>query len=138
MFPFARHAQPSFVSLKCVVKEIGRSNVAPLSGRLASTRSASTASPAAAAKDGTTTTQINTNENGAELFTAEHRALRDTLARVIDKDINPYVDEWEASGRFPAHQVFKKLGDAGLLGLTKPVEFGGMGLDYRCGLLGRI
>jgi citronellyl-CoA dehydrogenase len=26
--------------------------------------------------------------------------------------------------------VFKKLGDAGLLGISKPVEFGGMGLDY--------
>ena len=29
---------------------------------------------------------------------------------------------------FPAHQVFKGLGDLGLLGLTKPVEYGGMGL----------
>ena len=65
------------------------------------------------------------------MFTAEHRALRETLARLIEKDINPYVDQWEAEGRFPAHEVFKKLGDAGLLGLTKPVEYGGMGLDYR-------
>lgn len=67
---------------------------------------------------------------GGDLYTAEHRALRETLARVIDKDINPFVDEWEERGIFPAHEVFKKLGDAGLLGLTKPVEFGGMGLDY--------
>ena len=70
-----------------------------------------------------------------ELFTAEHRALRETLARVIEKDINPFVDQWEAEGIFPAHQVFKKLGDAGLLGLTKPVEYGGMGLDYRWGIV---
>ena len=68
---------------------------------------------------------------GGELFTAEHRALRETLARVIEKDINPFVDQWESEGKFPAHRVFKKLGEAGLLGLTKPVEYGGMGLDYR-------
>ena len=68
---------------------------------------------------------------GSDIFTAEHLALRETLARIIEKDINPFVDQWEEERKFPAHRVFKKLGDAGLLGLTKPVEFGGMGLDYR-------
>ena len=28
-------------------------------------------------------------------------------------------------------QVFKKLGDAGLLGVNKPVEYGGMGLNFK-------
>ncbi len=32
--------------------------------------------------------------------------------------------------QFPSHQVFKKLGDLGLLGLKYPTEFGGMGLDF--------
>ena len=41
--------------------------------------------------------------------------------QIIDKDINPYVEQWEAQGSFPAREVFKKLGDAGLLGITKPV-----------------
>ena len=27
--------------------------------------------------------------------------------------------------------MFKKLGDAGLLGVNKPVEYGGMGLDFK-------
>jgi citronellyl-CoA dehydrogenase len=31
---------------------------------------------------------------------------------------------------FPAHEVFKKLGNLGLLGLNKPEAFGGAGLDY--------
>ena len=31
---------------------------------------------------------------------------------------------------FPAHEVFKKLGKLGLLGVNKPEEYGGMGLDY--------
>ena len=76
-------------------------------------------------------------------FTHEHEQIRDTLARYIDEHINPHVDEWEEAETFPAHQVFKGLGDLGLLGLTKPQEYGGMGLDYSYGMvmaetLGRI
>ena len=63
-------------------------------------------------------------------FTQEHEEIRRTLKRVIEKEINPYVDEWEKAEQFPAHEVFKKLGDLGLLGLTKPEAYGGTGLDY--------
>ena len=63
-------------------------------------------------------------------FTQEHDEIRRTLRAIIDRDINPHVDLWEEDGIFPAHEVFKKLGDAGLLGIQKPVEYGGMGLDY--------
>ena len=63
-------------------------------------------------------------------YTHEHLEIQKTLKRYIDEHINPHVDEWEAAEIFPAHQVFKGLGDLGLLGLTKPVEYGGMGLDY--------
>jgi citronellyl-CoA dehydrogenase len=63
-------------------------------------------------------------------FTHEHREVQKTLKRLIDEDINPYVDEWEEAGIFPAHEVFKKLGNLGLLGLTKPEAYGGAGLDY--------
>ena len=34
-----------------------------------------------------------------------------------------------------AKELFKKMGNAGLLGLTKPVENGGMGLDYSYNLV---
>src|SRR5687767_12408588 len=63
-------------------------------------------------------------------FTHEHLELQKTLKRFIDEEINPHVDEWEAAEIFPAHQVFKRLGQLGLLGLTKPEEYGGAGLDY--------
>ncbi|MEX6633649.1 acyl-CoA dehydrogenase family protein [Hyphococcus lacteus] len=66
-------------------------------------------------------------------LTAEHDQIRDTLKRYIDEHINPYVDEWEDAGIFPAHKVYKGLGDLGLLGVTKPVEYGGMGLDWSYG-----
>jgi citronellyl-CoA dehydrogenase len=63
-------------------------------------------------------------------FTHEHREIQKTLKRFIDEQINPHVDEWEAAEIFPAHEVFKGLGQLGLLGLTKPEAYGGMGLDY--------
>jgi citronellyl-CoA dehydrogenase len=63
-------------------------------------------------------------------YTHEHLEIQKTLKRYIDEQINPHVDEWEAAEIFPAHQVFKDLGKLGLLGLTKPEAYGGMGLDY--------
>ncbi len=68
-------------------------------------------------------------------WTHEHLEVRNTLKRYIDEKINPYVDAWEEEEIFPAHQVFKGLGDLGLLGLTKPEAFGGSGLDYSYSLM---
>ena len=68
-------------------------------------------------------------------FTHEHEQVRSTLKRYIDEQINPHVDEWEEEGIFPAHQVFKGLGNLGLLGLNKPEAYGGSGLDYSYSLL---
>ncbi len=68
-------------------------------------------------------------------WTDEHRELRRTVARFVEQEINPHADAWEAAGRFPAHELFKKLGDLGLLGITKPVECGGMGLDFSYALV---
>jgi len=63
-------------------------------------------------------------------YTHEHLEIQKTLKRFIDAEINPHVDEWEAAEIFPAHEVFKKLGNLGLLGLTKPEAYGGAGLDW--------
>ncbi len=63
-------------------------------------------------------------------FTHEHREIQKTLERFIDDEINPHVDEWETAEIFPAHELFKKMGNLGLLGLTKSEDYGGSGLDY--------
>ncbi len=63
-------------------------------------------------------------------LTHEHEELRATAMKFIADEINPHVDAWEEAGIFPAHELFGKLGKLGLLGINKPVEFGGMGLDY--------
>ncbi|MCB1462795.1 MAG: acyl-CoA dehydrogenase family protein, partial [Nitratireductor sp.] len=51
------------------------------------------------------------------LFTAEHEELRRTVARFVETEINPYADAWEEAEEFPSHELFKKLGDLGLLGI---------------------
>ena len=68
-------------------------------------------------------------------FTETHEQLRDTVAKFVANDINPYVDEWEAADQFPSHEVFKKMGDLGLLGLRYPEEYGGAGLDMTYSLV---
>ncbi|CAL1544101.1 unnamed protein product [Lymnaea stagnalis] len=64
------------------------------------------------------------------VYGPEHWQLRYSLRKIIEKDINPHVDEWEAQRKFPAHKVFKILGDNGFLGVNKPKEYGGLELDY--------
>ncbi|XP_028672918.1 probable acyl-CoA dehydrogenase 6 [Erpetoichthys calabaricus] len=79
---------------------------------------------------------VNYNTNASaqvldsELYTQDHLALRETIRKIIDKEINPFVDKWEEAGQFPAHRIFKILGNAGILGVNKPTEYGGLGLDY--------
>lgn len=68
-------------------------------------------------------------------FTDEHQLMRESLRQLIETEINPHVDDWEEAKTFPAHTVFKKLGDAGFLGITRPPEYGGMGLDWSYSLV---
>ena len=67
------------------------------------------------------------------ILTQEHEAIRRSAKRLIESEINPHVDEWEEAGIFPAREVFRKFGQLGLLGVTKPTDYGGMGLDYSYG-----
>src|SRR5438067_10192594 len=64
------------------------------------------------------------------MFTPEHDELRRNLQKFIAAEINPNVDAWEKAEMFPAHELFKKMGALGFLGLTKPIEYGGQALDY--------
>lgn len=63
-------------------------------------------------------------------FTPEHEDLRRTVAKFVATELNPYIDEWEAAEEFPSHEVFKKLGDLGLLGIKYDTAYGGLGLDF--------
>ncbi len=63
-------------------------------------------------------------------LTDQHEQIRTTVTRFAQAEINPHVDQWEQEQIFPAHEVFKKMGNLGLLGVNKPEEDGGLGLDY--------
>ncbi len=62
------------------------------------------------------------------IFTAEHEELRDSVRRFVDKELRPYVDEWEDAGYFP-DDVFRRAGELGFLGLHYPERWGGSGGD---------
>ncbi|MBB3179306.1 acyl-CoA dehydrogenase family protein [Variovorax sp. Sphag1AA] len=64
------------------------------------------------------------------IYTAEHREMMDSIRRFISSEIDPFVDEWEAAEIFPAHELFRKMGGLGFLGITKPEAYGGLGLDF--------
>jgi|TARA_B110000495_G_scaffold27296_1_gene20258 citronellyl-CoA dehydrogenase len=68
-------------------------------------------------------------------WTEEHQSIREITAKFVDNEINPYVDQWEEDGIFPAHELFKKLGNLGMLGISKPEKYGGLGLDYSYSLV---
>ncbi len=63
-------------------------------------------------------------------FTEEHLAFRKMVRQFVGKEIQPYVIEWEKAGFFPAHDLFGKLGELGLLGLEYDTEYGGQGADH--------
>ena len=63
-------------------------------------------------------------------FTEQHDMIRDQVRKFIAKEITPFIDEWEAAECIPTHELFRKAGELGFLGVSKPEEYGGMGLDY--------
>ena len=81
-----------------------------------------------------------------EYFGEEHNIFRSSVRKFIEKNVVPYLDEWEDEELFPI-EMYKKCGDAGYLGLQYPEEYGGTPCDkfmvialveefIRCGSVG--
>ncbi|MDA8406649.1 MAG: acyl-CoA dehydrogenase family protein [Deltaproteobacteria bacterium] len=62
-------------------------------------------------------------------FDQTHNAFRESVRKFVDKEINPHMDEWEET-TVPLHDLFKKMGDLGFLGVRYDAEYGGQSLDY--------
>lgn len=58
----------------------------------------------------------------------EHRQFQSAVRRFVDREILPFVDDWDEAGEFP-RELYRKAADAGLLGLGWPEEFGGTPAD---------
>jgi acyl-CoA dehydrogenase len=62
-------------------------------------------------------------------FTEAHEALRHEIRRYVTEELRPHAAEWERAQWFP-DEVFRRMGELGLLGLKYPVEYGGRGGGY--------
>jgi len=70
----------------------------------------------------------------SDLLTDEHRLLRDTVQAFARRELGPVADEIDRSDAFPP-DLFRRLGDLGVLGVTVPKEYGGAGADLLSGVL---
>src|SRR5688500_9433111 len=55
--------------------------------------------------------------------------IEKTVRDFAEKHIKPKMMDWDESQKFPV-EVFKKLGELGLMGVLVPHEYGGAGLGY--------
>jgi alkylation response protein AidB-like acyl-CoA dehydrogenase len=62
-------------------------------------------------------------------FTSEQQQLRKTLREFCEAEIKPHVMEWDESQEFPV-EVFRRLGNLGVLGAVFPEDLGGSGYSY--------
>jgi len=63
-----------------------------------------------------------------ELFGEEHDMFRDTARRFFEAEVAPHHRAWEKAGVAP-RSVWLKAGEAGLLCVALPGEYGGAGAD---------
>lgn len=62
------------------------------------------------------------------VFTEEQMMMRDMVRQFAESEITPFIDNME-HGEFP-HEILKKMGGLGLMGITVPEEYGGAGMDF--------
>ncbi|MDF3864365.1 acyl-CoA dehydrogenase family protein [Pseudomonas denitrificans (nom. rej.)] len=60
----------------------------------------------------------------AEFFDDSHRLVRDSVRRFVEREILPFVADWEEAEEFP-RELYRKAGEAGILGIGYPEELGG-------------
>ncbi|WP_066341471.1 acyl-CoA dehydrogenase family protein [Azohydromonas lata] len=63
------------------------------------------------------------------VFREDHEQFREQARRFIEREIVPNLHEWEKAGIVPK-SLWRKAGDAGLLCVTVPEEYGGAGGDF--------
>ena len=61
--------------------------------------------------------------------TENQKMISQMVRDFAEKEIRPYVMEWDESQTFP-REVFRKMGELGLMGVLVPEEFGGSGMGY--------
>jgi acyl-CoA dehydrogenase len=63
-----------------------------------------------------------------EYFGEIHSMVRQTVRKFVEREIRPFVDDWEEKGEFPL-ELYSKAGEAGILGIGYPETYGGSAGD---------
>ena len=63
-----------------------------------------------------------------DIFSEDHRLFREQFRRFAQKEIEPKIAEWNARG-MSDRETWRRAGEAGFLGASAPVEYGGAGGD---------
>ncbi|EPW8856280.1 acyl-CoA dehydrogenase [Pseudomonas aeruginosa] len=59
-----------------------------------------------------------------QYFDESHQLIRDSVRRFVEREVLPYIDEWEEAEEFP-RELYLKAGAAGILGIGYPEAYGG-------------
>jgi isovaleryl-CoA dehydrogenase len=62
-------------------------------------------------------------------LSAELVALRDSVRQFASKEIAPFAQEFDKANHFPL-ELWRKMGDLGVLGMTVAEEYGGVNMGY--------
>jgi len=62
-------------------------------------------------------------------LTGEQIQVRDMVREFAQREVAPFIREWDAEGKVD-RGLIDKLGETGILGLPIPETYGGLGLDY--------
>lgn len=70
-----------------------------------------------------------------EDFTEEQRMMRDSVKEFIEKEVLPKKAQFEQKDYALTENVMRKAGELGLLGISVPEEYNGMGMDFVTSML---
>ena len=62
-------------------------------------------------------------------LTEEQKAVKEMVRGFAEKELAPYVDQWEEEEVFPK-EAFKKIAKLGLFGMTCPEKYGGTDMGF--------
>jgi acyl-CoA dehydrogenase len=68
-----------------------------------------------------------------QYFEESHNILRQSVRKFLEREVLPYIDEWEDKEEFP-RELYMKAAEAGFLGLGCPEELGGTPADVFHGI----
>ncbi|WP_445357053.1 acyl-CoA dehydrogenase family protein [Microbulbifer sp. ANSA002] len=71
---------------------------------------------------------IDASRMASPFYDEGHQEWRTQLRRFVDREITPYITQWDEDGQLPA-ELWKKAAEVGLLQMSYPENYGGIETD---------